>query len=130
VAATSKAKQVASMTLQVDRSKRVKLDDWEYGIQAEGADSPKEAQTEGADSPKGARPEGAAAAPEDGEFPEGEDRRLPPGEDGRFLPDNGDPEYGVDGRFPPDPTCQQGSCKVWMADSHQVLLATVSSNVH
>jgi hypothetical protein len=60
--ATSKAKRVASVTPQVYRSKRVKLDDREYGVRAE-------AQTEGADGPKGARPEGAEA-PRNEVFPD------------------------------------------------------------
>jgi hypothetical protein len=81
VAATSKAKQVASMTLLEDHSKQTKLKDWQWVVQveddqqwvvrAEGADSPKEAQTEWSSS--------------------------------QLLK-------------------MEGSCKVWMADSHQIMM--------
>jgi preprotein translocase subunit Sec63 len=58
VAVTSKAKRVASLTLLEDCSKQTKLnnqqqvvqeeDDRQWGVRAEGAHSPKEAQAEGA----------------------------------------------------------------------------------
>jgi hypothetical protein len=62
--ASKQGNKVAKAPLQKDRSKQTRMDDWHKFVQAEGADSPKDAQTEGA------QPEGAGT-PEDGLFLQG-----------------------------------------------------------